>query len=60
MSQPLKIQLAIQGGGAKICSLLAAAEVIHDLETKREIQITRISGTSARAIGCLLATNLLL
>ena len=45
-----KIQLAIQGGGAKICDLLAAAEVVQELVAAGELQVTRVAGTSAGAI----------
>lgn len=52
----LKIQLALQGGGAKIVSLLAAAEAVQGL--KEKIQITRVAGTSAGAIvACLMASG---
>jgi len=54
--QPHKLQLAIQGGGAKIVSLLAAMEVVEKLEADKVIKVTRIAGTSAGAIvGCLYA-----
>lgn len=56
--QPLKIQIAFQGGGAKIVSLLAAAEVIQNLHRDGKIQVTRVAGTSAGAIvACLLASG---
>jgi predicted acylesterase/phospholipase RssA len=55
---PVKIQLAIQGGGAKLVCLLAAMETIQDLQSKKRIIITHISGTSAGSIaGCLLAAE---
>lgn len=47
---PQKIQLAIQGGGAKICDLLAAAEVVEKLSADAEIEVSRLAGTSAGAI----------
>ena len=54
--QPHRLQLAIQGGGAKIVSLLAAMEVVEKLEADKLIKITRIAGTSAGAIvACLYA-----
>ena len=57
MSQPLNIQLAIQGGGAKICALMAAIEALEELQGK-EIKVTRIAGTSAGSIvGCLFAAG---
>jgi predicted acylesterase/phospholipase RssA len=52
---PLKVQVAFQGGGAKLCDLLAAAQVIQELEQQGKIQVTRTAGTSAGAIvACLL------
>jgi predicted acylesterase/phospholipase RssA len=53
---PVKFQLAIQGGGARIAELLVAAEVIQHFETQGRITITKIAGTSAGSIvGALLA-----
>jgi predicted acylesterase/phospholipase RssA len=54
----VKMQLAIQGGGAKICDLLAAAEVIEDLWNTDKIEVTRVAGTSAGSIvACILASR---
>ncbi len=47
-NEPIKIRLAIQGGGAKIVTLLAVLEAIQDLE--KEIKVVAIVGTSAGAI----------
>jgi predicted acylesterase/phospholipase RssA len=53
---PLRIQLALQGGGAKIAALLATLEAVNKLEEDGEIKVTRIAGTSAGSIaGCLYA-----
>jgi hypothetical protein len=38
---PVNVQLAFQGGGAKICDLLAATEVIEELWDKDKINLTR-------------------
>jgi len=55
---PLQIQLAIQGGGARIVPLLAALEKIQELQQKGRIKVTRVAGTSAGAIvGCLFAAG---
>jgi predicted acylesterase/phospholipase RssA len=55
---PLRIQLAIQGGGAKICALIAALEAVQRLEKEGVLQVTRIAGTSAGAIaGALFASR---
>lgn len=50
MANPVRVQLAIQGGGAKICGLLAAMEAIQDFEAQKELTVTRIAGTSAGSI----------
>ena len=56
---PRSIQLAIQGGGAKICHLLAAMEAIQELERLDELKVTRIAGTSAGAIvACMYAAKI--
>lgn len=55
---PVKLQLALQGGGAKLCSLLAAMEAVQSLQRNGMIQVTRIAGTSAGSIAaCLFAAD---
>lgn len=44
------IQLAIQGGGAKITYLVAALEAVQELERAGILKVTRIAGTSAGAL----------
>ncbi|MEI8288171.1 MAG: patatin-like phospholipase family protein [Verrucomicrobiota bacterium] len=44
------IQIAMQGGGAKLSALLAAMEALQSSQNKNEIRVTRISGTSSGAI----------
>ena len=52
------IQLAIQGGGAKICYLLAAMEAVQALHRGKTLRVTRVAGTSAGAIvGALFAAD---
>ncbi len=46
----IKLQIAFQGGGAKLAGLLAVVEVLQELERAGEIEVTRVSGTSAGAI----------
>jgi predicted acylesterase/phospholipase RssA len=46
----IPVQLAIQGGGAKITHLIAALEALQQLERDGELRVTRIAGTSAGAI----------
>lgn len=55
---PTRVQVAIQGGGAKVVALLAAAEVLEQLEEQSDLRLTRVAGTSAGAIvACLLASQ---
>jgi predicted acylesterase/phospholipase RssA len=46
----IPIQLAIQGGGARITYLIAALEAVQSLEREGVLRVTRIAGTSAGAI----------
>ncbi len=46
----IPIQLALQGGGAKITYLIAALEAVQSLEREGHLRVTRIAGTSAGAI----------
>lgn len=56
---PVNIQLAVQGGGAKICLLLAAFEAIQQLEQENVIRVKKIAGTSAGAIAaCMFAARI--
>lgn len=50
MRTPIPIQLALQGGGAKITYLVAALEAVQSLEREGLLRVTRIAGTSAGAI----------
>ena len=55
---PLRVQVAFQGGGAKLVCLLAVAEALQDAETAGVIEIDRLAGTSAGSIvAALLAAN---
>jgi predicted acylesterase/phospholipase RssA len=47
---PVPIQVVFQGGGAKICVLMAACEVLQKFQADQRIQITRVAGSSAGAI----------
>ena len=47
---PFKMQLAIQGGGARLALLMAAASPIQTLIRNKDIELTRVVGTSAGAI----------
>ncbi len=55
---PIQIQVAFQGGGAKLAALLAAAEALEQAEADGKIKITRLAGTSAGSIAaCFLAAG---
>jgi len=56
---PPRLQLALQGGGARICALLAAMEAVQSLESRHLLKVTRIAGTSAGSVvACLYAAGL--
>lgn len=55
---PVPVQLALQGGGAKITALMAAVETVQSLQASGELRVTRVAGTSAGAIvACLFAAG---
>ena len=51
---PKPLQIAVQGGGAKIFSLLAAMQAIQGYQRQGKIRVTRIAGTSAGALAACL------
>src|SRR5882762_1208751 len=52
------IQLAVQGGGAKLSALAAAFDALAGLRDAGKLRVTRIAGTSAGAIiACLFAAG---
>lgn len=60
---PIKLQVAFQGGGAKLCDLLAAAQALQEGSKNQNgekiIEVTRVAGTSAGAIvACLYASGI--
>lgn len=59
MDNSFNIQLAIQGGGAKLAALIASMEAIEKLQNERLLKVTRIAGTSAGSLaGCLFAAGI--
>ncbi len=55
----LKLQLALQGGGARIVHLLAALEAVQKLQDEGVVKVTRMAGTSAGSVAaCLFAAGL--
>src|SRR5262249_11277470 len=56
---PPRLQLALQGGGARICALLAAMDAVQSLESRGVLKVTRIAGSSAGSVvACLYAAGL--
>ncbi|MCU0650126.1 MAG: patatin-like phospholipase family protein, partial [Gemmatimonadaceae bacterium] len=52
------MQVAVQGGGARLGGLLAAVDALQTLQSQQQVQVTRIAGTSAGAIvAALFAAN---
>lgn len=53
-----KLNVAFQGGGARLVTLIAAACALRELETKYELEFDRIAGTSAGSIAaCMFASK---
>lgn len=50
-----KVKLAFQGGGARLASIIAAAEAIQDLKRDGVLDIVATAGTSAGAFGAVLS-----
>lgn len=56
---PIDVQVAFQGGGAKLVNLLAVAEVLEKAHNDGVLRINRVAGTSAGSIvACLLASGI--
>jgi predicted acylesterase/phospholipase RssA len=49
-TSPIPIQVVFQGGGAKLCVLMAVCEVLKKFAAEGIIEITRVAGSSAGAI----------
>ena len=47
---PVPVQVVFQGGGAKLCLLMAVCEKLREYHDKNQITITRVAGSSAGAI----------
>lgn len=63
-NEPVKIQVVFQGGGAKLCALMAVAEVLQEFSTPGRnndppaaISVKRIAGTSAGAIAAVMLAS---
>lgn len=53
----INVQVAFQGGGAKLVGLLAAADALEEAHNQGKIRITRVAGTSAGAIVALILAS---
>lgn len=54
----ITLRVVFQGGGAKLATLMAAANAIRELEKERRVKIQSIAGTSAGSIvACMLAAE---
>jgi predicted acylesterase/phospholipase RssA len=53
-SDPIKIQVVFQGGGAKLCLLMAVCKVLGEFEKMNRIKVTRVAGSSAGAIAAVM------
>jgi predicted acylesterase/phospholipase RssA len=51
---PIKIQVVFQGGGAKLCLLMAVCNVLDSYEKDGRIEVTRVAGSSAGAIAAVM------
>lgn len=46
----MRLGVIFQGGGAKLVSLLAAAQVLEEIEAENDLEIVAVAGTSAGAL----------
>ncbi|WP_273023154.1 patatin-like phospholipase family protein [Rheinheimera sp.] len=58
INEPIRINIAFQGGGAKLAALIECAKQLQTLEKQDKIKIVSLAGTSAGSIAAgLLATG---
>lgn len=58
-TEPIRVRVVVQGGGAKLMVLMAAMEAVEDLATASDpgLRVTMVAGTSAGSIaGAMLAS----
>ena len=54
----LKLKIVLQGGGANLVTLMAAASVLEELEGEKIIEVSKVVGVSAGAItACMLSSK---
>lgn len=56
-SRPIPIQVVFQGGGAKLCVLMAVCEVLKRYEDENRIVVQRVAGSSAGAIAAVMLAS---
>lgn len=54
----LKLKIVLQGGGANLVTLMAAASVLEELQDEKVVKVTKVVGVSAGAItACMLSSS---
>jgi predicted acylesterase/phospholipase RssA len=54
---PIPLQIVFQGGGAKLCLLMAVCDVLKRYEASNRIVVTRVAGSSAGAIAAVMLAS---
>lgn len=57
MSEPIKLQVVFQGGGAKLVSLMAVCAMLQEMQKAKIIEVTRVAGSSAGAIAAVMLAS---
>lgn len=47
---PISVQVVFQGGGARLCHLVAVCDALREMERDNRVRVTRVAGSSAGAI----------
>lgn len=55
--RPVPIQVVFQGGGAKLCVLMAVCEILKKYEEENRIVVRRVAGSSAGAIAAVMLAS---
>lgn len=54
---PMALQVVFQGGGAKLCHLMAVCDVLKGYEAAGRIRVTRAAGSSAGALAAVMLAS---
>jgi predicted acylesterase/phospholipase RssA len=54
---PVPIQVVFQGGGARLCVLMAVCELLQEYQKEGRIRISRVAGSSAGAIAAAMLSS---